>query len=36
MPQIYVQGELIGGSDIVMEMLQDGSLQEMFDEGRSA
>jgi monothiol glutaredoxin len=36
MPQIYVQGELIGGSDIVLEMLQDGSLQEMFDEGRSA
>lgn len=36
MPQIYVQGELIGGSDIVLEMLQDGSLQEMFDAGRSA
>lgn len=36
MPQIFVQGELIGGSDIVLEMLQDGSLQEMFDEGRSA
>jgi monothiol glutaredoxin len=36
MPQIFVQGELIGGSDIVLEMLQDGSLQEMFDAGRSA
>ena len=36
MPQIFVQGELIGGSDIVLEMLQDCSLQEMFDEGRSA
>lgn len=35
MPQIFVQGELIGGSDIVLEMLQDGSLQEMFDAGRS-
>ena len=36
MPQVFVQGELIGGSDIVLEMLQDGSLQEMFDAGRSA
>ena len=34
MPQIFVHGELIGGSDIVLEMLQDGSLREMFDEGR--
>ena len=36
MPQIYVHGELIGGSDIAMEMLQDGSLKEMFDAGRQA
>ncbi|MGB1462360.1 MAG: glutaredoxin family protein [Candidatus Poseidoniaceae archaeon] len=36
MPQIFVHGELIGGSDIVLEMLQDGSLREMFDEGRKA
>lgn len=36
MPQIYVQGELIGGSDIVMEMFQDGSLKEMFDAGRQS
>jgi monothiol glutaredoxin len=36
MPQIFVHGELIGGSDIVLEMLQDGSLREMFDEGRQA
>ena len=36
MPQIYVHGELIGGSDIVLEMLQDGSLKEMFDAGRQA
>lgn len=34
MPQIYVHGELIGGSDIVMDMYQDGSLKEMFDAGR--
>ena len=36
MPQIFVHGELIGGSDIALEMLQDGSLREMFDAGRSA
>ena len=36
MPQIYVHGELIGGSDIAMEMLQDGSLKEMFEAGRQA
>ncbi len=36
MPQIFVQGELIGGSDIVMEMYEDGSLREMFDAGRAA
>jgi glutaredoxin-related protein len=36
MPQIFVNGELIGGSDIAMEMLQDGSLRQMYDEGRSA
>jgi len=35
MPQIFVQGELIGGSDIVMEMYEDGSLREMFDAGRT-
>jgi len=35
MPQIFVQGELIGGSDIVLEMFQDGSLREMFDAGRA-
>jgi monothiol glutaredoxin len=34
MPQIFVHGELIGGSDIALEMLQDGSLREMFDAGR--
>jgi len=36
MPQIFVHGELIGGSDIVLEMFEDGSLKEMFDAGRSA
>ena len=34
MPQVYIHGELIGGSDIALEMLQDGSLREIFDAGR--
>jgi monothiol glutaredoxin len=34
MPQVFVHGELIGGSDIALEMLQDGSLREMYDAGR--
>ncbi|MDC0055691.1 Grx4 family monothiol glutaredoxin [Deltaproteobacteria bacterium] len=35
MPQIYVHGELIGGSDIALEMFEDGSLKEMFDAGNN-
>ena len=31
MPQVFVRGELIGGSDIALEMLQDGSLREFYD-----
>ena len=31
MPQIYVHGELIGGSDIVLEMYESGELKEMYD-----
>ena len=26
-PQLYIQGELIGGSDILQELYDDGSLQ---------
>lgn len=29
-PQLYVDGKLIGGSDIVSEMHKDGSLSELF------
>ncbi len=29
-PQIYVNGELIGGHDIVMEMYQKGELQPLL------
>lgn len=31
LPQIWVKGELIGGSDIAVEMLENGELQEMLD-----
>ncbi|HJV06294.1 Grx4 family monothiol glutaredoxin [Paludibacterium denitrificans] len=29
-PQLYVQGEFIGGSDILYEMYQSGELQELL------
>jgi monothiol glutaredoxin len=29
-PQLYVHGEFVGGSDIVMEMYQSGELQQML------
>src|ERR1700742_2606031 len=31
-PQLYVQGELVGGCDIVTEMFQSGELAEMLAE----
>ena len=30
-PQLYVKGELIGGSDIVVEMYNSGELKELLD-----
>lgn len=30
-PQLYVKGELIGGSDIVIEMYNSGELQELLE-----
>ena len=30
-PQLYVNGEFIGGSDIMMEMFQAGELQALLD-----
>jgi len=29
-PQLYVKGELVGGSDIMMEMYQAGELQQLM------
>lgn len=31
-PQLYVKGEFIGGSDIMLEMYQSGELQAKVDE----
>ena len=30
-PQLYVNGEFIGGSDIMMEMFQAGELQSLLE-----
>lgn len=33
-PQLYINGELIGGSDILMEMFQAGELQTAVDQAK--
>ena len=35
-PQLYVKGEFVGGSDIMMEMFQAGELQQLVDEKQVA
>ena len=35
-PQIYVKGEFVGGSDIMMEMFQAGELQQLLEEKQIA
>jgi monothiol glutaredoxin len=30
-PQLFINGELVGGSDIMMEMYQKGELKELID-----
>lgn len=32
-PQLYVDGEFVGGSDIMMEMYQDGELKQILSGG---
>ncbi len=32
-PQLYVDGEFVGGSDIMMEMYQSGELQLLLNKG---
>ena len=31
-PQLYVKGEFVGGSDIMMEMFEAGELQTLFSD----
>ena len=31
-PQLYVKGEFVGGSDIMMEMYEAGELQQLLEE----
>jgi len=33
-PQLYVKGELVGGSDIVVEMFHSGELAELLDSSQ--
>lgn len=35
-PQLYVKGEFLGGSDIMMEMFEAGELQQLVDEKQVA
>ena len=31
-PQLYINGEFVGGSDIMREMYQSGELQKLFEK----
>jgi monothiol glutaredoxin len=31
-PQLYVKGEFVGGSDIMMEMFEAGELQQLISD----
>jgi len=35
-PQLYVKGEFVGGSDIMMEMFEAGELQQLMDDKQVA
>ena len=30
-PQVYIDGDLVGGSDILIELYQNGKLQELVE-----
>ncbi|MGH1468668.1 MAG: Grx4 family monothiol glutaredoxin [Bdellovibrionales bacterium] len=34
-PQLYVKGELVGGSDILMEMYQEGELADLVKDAQA-
>ena len=33
-PQLYLKGKLVGGSDILMEMFESGELQPMVEDAQ--
>ena len=35
-PQLYVRGEFVGGSDIMMEMFESGELQQLVEASASS
>lgn len=35
-PQLYVNGELVGGADIMIEMFESGELKTMLDKIKAA
>ena len=35
-PQVYVNGEFVGGSDILIELYQSGELQQMVEVARAS
>jgi monothiol glutaredoxin len=35
-PQLYINGQFVGGSDIIMEMFQSGELQTLLKETKAA
>ena len=35
-PQLYVDGEFVGGSDIMMEMYESGELKQLFEAQKAA
>ena len=35
-PQCYIEGEFVGGCDILIEMYQNGELQEMVEKARAS
>jgi len=35
-PQLYVKGEFVGGSDIMMEMFESGELKDLLEKAQAA
>ncbi len=35
-PQLYINGELVGGCDIIIEMFENGDLKTMVDQAKAS